>query len=185
MYPHKNSLILKKIEREDLIWMKELKDESWFGTHRVSVLNMEDQCKWFDRIQCDDSTLVLKVLRGAEIIGLFKIFSIDSVSRMCDVGWDLVRDHRGKQNGKSLVEVGTDFCFEMLNMNRLNAEILSNNVASQKCAEFNCYVREGCKRKAVYRCGCFLDSYLYGIIRDDWEKKLEGNEGVCNRVFKK
>lgn len=184
MYPHKNKLILKKIEKEDLFWMKELKDESWFGTHQVSILNMDDQYRWFESIQNNNKVLILKVLLKSEIIGLFKIYAIDNINRICDVGWDLVKKHRGKGYGKRLVEAGTDFCFEILNMNRLNAEILSNNIVSQKCAEFNNYVKEGCKRKAIYRCGVFLDSYLYGIIRDDWKKKLERYGSSCNIVFK-
>ena len=46
MYIHKNGICLRKIERSDLPKLKELKNESWFGTHHVTFLNDYDQEKW-------------------------------------------------------------------------------------------------------------------------------------------
>ncbi len=43
MYIHKNGLSLRKLERNDLTLLKELKNESWFGTHNISFVNDYDQ----------------------------------------------------------------------------------------------------------------------------------------------
>jgi RimJ/RimL family protein N-acetyltransferase len=184
MYHHINGLVLKKIEKADLFWMKELKDESWFGTHQVSILNIDDQLSWFENIQKTNKILILKVLVQKQNIGLFKLNNVDYINRSCDVGWDVRHQYRGKRYGKRIVEAGVGFCFEILNMNRLNAEILTTNSASKKCAESNGFIKEGCKKKAVLRCNRAIDSNVYGIIFEDWRKKLSRyKDKVCNVTF--
>lgn len=177
-YCHKNGLILTKIEEDDLPTLKQLKDESWFGTHTVAIVNMADQKAWFSK----NSSCVLKVIdpEGLLIVGIFKIDNTNHVNRTCDVGWDVLSEHRGKGFGKKIVQAGVDFCFEVLNMNRLDAEILSNNEASQKCAYAAGFLREGCRREAVYRCSEYLDSLIFGILRHDW---ASAGPGLCNTSY--
>lgn len=167
LYRHKNGLCLTKIEESDLDRLKRLKDESWFGTHKIAVINMSDQRKWFT----NTSITVLKAYEDSpnEFIGIFKVDNIDSVNRTCDVGWDIFETMRGKGFGKKLVQAGVDFCFEILNIHRIDAEILANNIASQKCAEAAGFVKEGSRRSAVYKCGNYIDSYIYGILKRDWK----------------
>lgn len=180
LYEHNNGLEFTKLEEEDLEWLKELKNESWFGTHRVAIVNMNDQKKWFH----STSSLVLvasamgkgSVRQAAELeaVGIFKIDNIDSVNRSCDVGWDVFSEFRGQGLGYRIVEAGVDFCFEILNLNRLDAEILENNKASQKCAEKAGFVLEGARRQAVYRCNQYIDSRIYGVLRDNWSLSYDG-----------
>jgi len=183
MYHHKNGLTLKKIEREDLYWMKELKDESWFGTHQISILNMDNQQSWYEKINSSYRDIVLKAYSEASIIGLFKIFNIDFINRCCDVGWDIIKGNRGKGLGKKIVEAGTDFCFEVINLNRLTAEILNSNTYSRKCAENSGFMQEGVKRQQVLKCNEFYDSYVYGIVYTDWKNKIDALNGRCNLNF--
>jgi RimJ/RimL family protein N-acetyltransferase len=183
MYRHKNGLTLSKIDTEDLEALKSLKDESWFGTHTVSIINHTDQKRWFDNTKI----LVLKatMLGKSDMMGIFKIDNLNTVNRICDVGWDVMVSFRGRGLGKYLVEAGVDFCFEILNVNRLNAEILENNIASQKCALAASFVQEGNKRKSVYKCGEYLDSYMYGILGNEWlaSKKERYGDSVCNNSY--
>lgn len=184
MYKHKNNIELIKIDADDLHWMRELKDDSWYGTHRITILNIDDQKQWYESIRKDSTILIMKaVLDSKYTIGLFKLFHIDYTNRSCEVGWDIVAEYRGKGYGKKIVESGTDFCFEVMNMNRLTAEILNNNVASQKCALSNSYIQEGCKRQAVIKCNQILDSFIYGIIFTDWNLKLTKFNGTCNKLM--
>ena len=45
MYIHKNGIRLVKISKEDLPLLRDLKNESWFGTHNISFVNLTDQEK--------------------------------------------------------------------------------------------------------------------------------------------
>ena len=166
-------ITLRKLSKNDLSLLFDLKQESWFGTHHVTIVNETDQEQWFENLDKNPhspSNLFLIAEYTDESgynipIGLFKITNIDWVNRQADVAWDIFRIHRGKGLGKKLVTTGTRFAFEILNLHRLNAEILYTNEASQKCACAAGYLKEGCKRQAVFKYGIYIDSWMYGIIQ--------------------
>lgn len=169
MFTHKK-LTLRKLEKEDLRLLFELKQESWFGTHHVTIINNTDQERWFeglDRHPHHPSSLFLIADEKKDFpcsIGLFKITNIDWVNRQTDVAWDVFELYRGKGYGKNLVEAGTRFAFDILNLRRLNAEILETNIASQKCAFAAGYDLEGRKRMAIFKNGKYVDSLMFGHL---------------------
>jgi RimJ/RimL family protein N-acetyltransferase len=183
MYKHKNGIIFNKLEKSDLFLLKELKNESWYGTHNVTFLNDEDQLKWFNNL--NSSTLILIATLNDNKIGVYKIQNIDWVNRRYDSGHDIFKDHRGNGYSKLLVEAGVDFGFEMLNMQRIETEVLENNIASMKPTLYAGFIREGIKRKCIYKCDTYLDSVFLGILREDWKKldRVIKYDGICNLSY--
>jgi RimJ/RimL family protein N-acetyltransferase len=178
---------LRKLERGDVPLLTALKSETWRRTHRSTIVNADDQNRWFDSMQTDvnqpDKLFLAFVQRKGDrdVAGFFKLANVDYISRCADVGWDLVPDYRGKGLGKVLVGGGASFCFNFLNLRRLTAEILINNEASQKCAQASGFVVEGLKREAVYERkaydkknltpasgGHYIDSQVWGLLRSEW-----------------
>ena len=189
MYIHKNNVKLCKLERFDIPSLIDLKNESWFGTHKISILNRQDQDRWFEKISDSHNDLVLTAYHVDDIcrrIGIFKIFNIDWMNRSCEIGQDIFKDYRGQGFGYKIVEAGIDFCFEILNMNRLNAEVLENNLASKKTLLNGGFVMEGTKRKAVHKCGQYLDSLVLGVLKEDWVnlERVTKLDGICNISYK-
>jgi RimJ/RimL family protein N-acetyltransferase len=188
MYPHKNGIVLKKIEREHLKKLLELKNESWFGTHTVQILNNDDQEKWFDSISNHKNLFLIATdSTTSEEVGVYKLQNIDWVSRRYDSGHDVFSQYRGNGYGKRVLEAGVDFGFEILNMNRIDTEILENNHASIKTADYVGFSREGLKRKCIYKCGEYINSIFYGILREEWEtsNRVVMYNGVCNSNYRK
>lgn len=185
MYKHKNGITLTKIEHEDLQILKDLKNESWFGTHNISFVNSVDQERWFSSLDSSKS-LILKAIDGnGDMVGLYKIQNIDWVNRRYDSGYDVIRDHRGKGYAKLVLEAGVDFGFEILNMHRIDTEVLENNIASFKSISWVGFKKEGIKRKCVHKCGKYLDSIFLGLLREDWNKldRVVGMSGLCNLSY--
>ena len=181
MYKHKNGITLKKIEEEDLKLLKDLKNESWFGTHNITISNDSDQLKWFNALN-PNKTLYFKCLNSQEeVVGLYKISNIDWVNRKYDSAHDIFKNYRGKGYSKPVLEAGVDFGFEVLNMNRIDTEVLENNIASLKSALWVGFIEEGRKRKCIHKCGHYLDSIFLGILKDEWSNlRKEKFGGVCN-----
>lgn len=182
MYIHKNGIRLVKISKEDLPLLRDLKNESWFGTHNISFVNLTDQEKWFETLN-PQKTLILKAINSSgEIVGLYKIQNIDWVNRKYDSAHDIFEQHRGRGYSKPVLEAGVDFGFEVLNMNRIDTEVLENNLASLKSAIWVGYVKEGLKRKCIHKCGEYLDSIVLGILKEEWLKleRVKNFEGICN-----
>ena len=171
MFSH-DSITLRKLERGDLKLLSELKQESWFVTHHVTIVNNEDQERWFEKLDEHPhhpaNLFIIAETVGAYgysiPIGLFKLTSIDWINRQADVAWDVFKINRGQGFGSKLVKAGTSFAFEILNLHRLNAEILETNKASMKYAIAAGYKQEGCKKAAIFKRDRYVDSHIYGCI---------------------
>ena len=187
MYKHKNGITLRKLEREDLPILKYLKNESWFGTHNTSFINSDDQDKWFNQID-GNKTIILIAVEEEYIgipVGLYKVQNIDWVNRKYDSAHDVFEKHRGKGFSKRVLAAGIDFGFEVLNMHRIDTEVLENNIASLKSATWVGFEQEGVKRKCIHKCGEYLDSIVLGIVHEDWKvlPRLVQYKGVCNLSY--
>ena len=170
-YEHKNSFNFRKVEVEDLPFLKNLKDESWFGTVHTSCLNMTDQKKWFERISGDPSCLFF-IYGNSSIdldLGIFGITNIDPLNRSCEFTHSLYAPYRGRGWGFLSLQAGIDMAFEVFNLRRIETWILSNNQAEIKSVLKVGFREEGCKRAAVYKCGEYLDCKLFGLMRDEWD----------------
>lgn len=185
MYIHKNGLTLVKISKLDLPLLRDLKNESWFGTHNIHFVNDTDQERWFNNLGSDKLVLIALDTKTQEKVGLFKIDNIDWINRKCSEGHDTFKNQRGKGYGKLILEAGIDFVFEVLNMNRVEAEVLENNIASQKCCSYIEYPIEGLRKQAIHKCGEYLDSIIYGFLRSDWQQtsRVKSYKGICNLSY--
>jgi len=182
MYTHKNGVTLRKIETSDLDKLQELKSESWFGTHQISIINREDQKRWFDNITSSKNDLMLVASFDGVDVGIYKVADIDWINRCYHSAHDVFKEQRGKKLGYLVLEAGIDFGFEVLNMRRIDTEVLSNNIASFKTTQYIGFVQEGIRRKAVHKCNEYIDSICLGILREDWFKldRILAYKGICN-----
>jgi RimJ/RimL family protein N-acetyltransferase len=177
-----NELVFFKLEEDDLEDLLRLKQESWETTHNVTIANRDDQDRWFaslDRNVHSPRSLVLVACKSrakedgvkrtsGTKVGIFKITNVDYISRTADTAWDIFEDWRGKGFGKKIVAGGSHFCFGILNLRRLTAEILSINEPSAKCASAAGYVHEGTKRQLTHKNGEFLDSQVWGLLNSEF-----------------
>lgn len=176
MFEHRG-IRLRKIEEADLEALLALKRESWPHTHRTTIANMADQRRWFQGLATDvhaPANLVLvAVSEETGDFGIFKFFGIDYVNRSAAVGWDIFAAHRGKRLGPRLVAAGAAFGFEILNLNRLAAEILKDNQRSLSCAWAVGFVEEGRARQAVWKRDRYVDSLLFGLLQPDFRTNAQ------------
>lgn len=168
-----SGIILRKLKRDDLQTLLDLKNESWMTTHQITIATMEDQLRWFESLDKDVHTpknlvLIAESTKFTKPVGVYKISNIDWANRNCAVAWDIFHQFRGKKLGKPLVIAGTAFCFKILNMWRVGCEILENNIASQKCAEAAGFQLEGLKRESVLKLEKYINSGVYGVLARDF-----------------
>lgn len=191
-YTHKNGISLRKLDKSDLEKLRELKDESWFGTVNTACVNMTDQMNWFESISKDKSCLyfILRAPRPKETyetdVGLYGITDINSTNQSCSFTHSIFSDHRGLGLGNLTLQAAIDMTFEIFNIRRIETWILENNIAEQQVVKNVGFIEEGSKRKAVYKCQEYLNCNLYGLLRDEWlltdRIKLLGN--ICNNSYK-
>ena len=188
LYVHKNGIALRKVAVEDLELLLDLKTESWFGTHQIAFLNYADQLDWFESIRKNPNALYLTAYDTSKDnakVGLYTVQHIDWINRVAQDGHHVFKEHRGKGYSFPVKEAGVDFVFEMLNTNRIEGQVIVNNLASMGPAERVGFQREGTLRQAVYRSGRYLDSWIIGLLREDWERlpRVLAFGGICNTSY--
>jgi hypothetical protein len=182
MYYHKSGITLRKVEKTDLTDLLKLKQESWWGTHKVSIINQEDQLNWYNNLPNDQLFLVGET---DEPVGVAVYTNINWINRNLQISGSLYKNHRLTFAYKGFC-AGLDFAFEILNMHRVEAEVLEYHIAAQKLEiDLLGMNVEGRKRSAVYKCGKYYDSIMLGMLRSDWEKQPRVLEygNTCNHNF--
>lgn len=172
LYKHDNDIKFRKLDKSDLRDLLDLKSGSWYGTHRIALLNIQDQERWFERISDHPHTpnhLILVAVIEDETghdkpCGIFKLLNIDWQNRRAEAGWDIYTSQRGKGLGKKLVKAGVHFAKEVLSLHRLSAEILVCNFASRQCAVKAGFVKEGHQKSVILRNGTYIDNEIYGLV---------------------
>lgn len=186
MYNHKEGISLRKVERDDLFELFALKQESWWGTHKVLISNSEDQQRWFNCIPTDQLFMIAYQPKDNRTVGVAVYSDIDWVSRSLNISGSIMKEFRNPTSVKAAFSAGLDFAFEMLNMRRVGAEVLEFNRPSQKLEiDHLGFTVEGRKRKAVYRCGEYYDSIVLGLLREEWrsQERVLAHNGCCNENF--
>lgn len=172
LYEAPNGVRLRKVKESDLKDLLDLKNESWFGTHKVSILNEQDQKRWFESLDKDvhspKNLILVAGDKDTPGFGLVKLLNMDWVSRTAELGWDVYKEHRGKGYCGKLNSAGCLFAKNVLNLRRLNADILENNEASLKCAYRVGFVKEGLRRKAIYKNGEYINSVVIGLLLEEF-----------------
>jgi RimJ/RimL family protein N-acetyltransferase len=191
MYMHKNGVKYRKIEKSDLEQLWCLKQESWWGTHGTPIMSRRDQEVWFENL--GETTVMIAEIAAASLahkcqeetipVGVGIYSNIDWVNRSCDLSGSIYSFARGGETSKLAFECGLDFGFEILNMRRIQAEVMEYNLPAQKLEiDHLGFTVEGRRRKAVYKSGVYYDSIILGILRHEWEERLvaRGMTNGCN-----
>lgn len=195
MYLHKDGIKLRKIFKGDLHNLHALKQESWWGTHHTLITNVEDQLAWYESLghnelfmmaekPADQGFTSVKKPSKFTPIGVSCYTDIDWCARTLNISGSIYKEYRKEMDSlvKPAFSAGLDFAFEILNMQRVGAEVIETHAAAQKLElDHLGFVIEGRRRKAVYKAGRYYDSIQLGLLREEWEQhpRVQAYEGGC------
>lgn len=107
-----------------------------------------------------------------QIIGIIGIHAITEKHKRGDLGYWLGKKFWGEGIVSEAVEMAVKACFMDLKFNKLTACVLPGNLASSKILKRNGFIKEGTLRKQIFKNRKWQDIVLYGILREDFKKKL-------------
>ncbi len=88
------------------------------------------------------------------------------------------KGYTGKGLGKEAMKLLLDFGFNELNFYRVNLNVISYNETAIRLYEGLGFVREGTYREFILRDGKRFDMYLYGMLRPEWDNKLNNTAAI-------
>lgn len=189
MYTHQEGIKLRKIHKGDLYALLKLKEESWWGTHSTMIINIEDQGRWYDSIGHNELYMIAEqeATDKWNSVGVACYTDIDWCGRTLNISGSIFKEQRNMDRVvKPSAAAGLDFAFEVLNMHRVQAEVLETHVAAQQLEiGYLGFKVEGRRRRAVYKAGKYYDSIMLGLLREEWEQseRVGRYKGGCNLNF--
>lgn len=138
------------------------------GMYTDPVISPEDQKNWFNRVSADPTQMYWVVYEDDRPIGLASLININKRFKSCESGVYLAEKHEldtVMQNTAVFLHVA----FDILELNRIESRIMSNNKKVVRYHELQGWVTEGVLRQAVFKNGEYYDLYIQSIIKEDRE----------------
>ena len=109
------------------------------------------------------ASIVLKSTR--EIIGAAMIFNFDQEANQAEIGYVFDKHYWGKGYGSECVSLLSDFAFESLNLHKIHASVVDENIGSARILEKNGYELEGQLKDHYFIENKYYDALLFGKIQ--------------------
>ena len=131
----------------------ELLDDIHDGFRRQSLL------KWGVARRNDDA-----------LIGTTTLYNLDFSNRRAEMGYALGREHWGQGYMAEALQALLKYCFEGLDLRRIEADVDPRNAASIQTLERLGFQREGFLRERWEVDGEIQDALFYGLLRREWKR---------------
>jgi ribosomal-protein-serine acetyltransferase len=112
-------------------------------------------------------TFILHDTKTSKPIGIVFIKSIDWRTPKAELAYFIDKEQEGKGITSKALKHIIDYSFNKLKMNKLFLRVAPENIASQRVALKNGFVKEGVLRKDFKRAnGKLTDVYYYGLVKE-------------------
>ncbi len=172
-----DSLILRRIEDSDLEDLFQLySNEKIYqyrpGVVRKTVETVEKLVENCRREYADKEAVYLAICPAGnlgKVIGVGEIFGIDARLEMVNVGYSICEEYWHRGVATKAVGMMVDYLFEVVEVNRIQAQAMPENIPSAHVLLKNGLRHEGLIRQGALWSGKGLvDFNQYAILREDW-----------------
>ncbi|WP_211748810.1 GNAT family protein [Paenibacillus sp. Marseille-Q4541] len=117
---------------------------------------------------------MLRTIDEDRLIGFVALHSIEwnNQAAKLAIGIGKAKD-RGKGYGSDALGIILRYAFHELNLNRISLDVISYNEVAYHAYKKAGFVEEGRMRSAVLRGGKSYDLIIMGMLREEWESKLQ------------
>ena len=176
-------LMLKPVEETDLKDLLELQwDKDVVRYMKFTPISLDNQKDWFRSLGKNNLafTINLKLQSDTSLIGLATLNNIDHVNKRASWGMKLKTNLQGKGIGFEASLILLHYAFYYLNISKIHADYLEENISSQKLTEKIGLRKEGLLINHIFQRGELRNLVLVGILKDEFYKKNESELNELN-----
>jgi RimJ/RimL family protein N-acetyltransferase len=125
---------------------------------------------WLNRLyQKHDAVQWGITLRGDDhLIGQCGCYGWDRANRRVDIGYHLMPSHWGKGYATEAARAAIGWCFDNLDVHRIQADCTDGNIASERVMLKCGFKYEGTWRESCWEHGRFVDIKQFGLLRREF-----------------
>jgi RimJ/RimL family protein N-acetyltransferase len=133
--------------------------------------------QWWDGLGKDPTKVVFAIRKidRPVIIGYVQIAGINSTHRSAEIGIRIGSESdRGQGFGKEALRLAVDFCWDHLNLNRVQLVVFKHNHRAVRAYNAGGFKKEGVLRKAAFIGGAWVDLVPMAILRPTVKRARKG-----------
>ncbi|MBH0229099.1 GNAT family N-acetyltransferase [Halobacillus sp. KCTC 3957] len=134
-----------------------------------SVDDAYDEINWYSSIYQEGTGIRwgITLKENDQVIGSCGFLNRQPKHFRAEVGFELSRKHWGQGIASEALEAVVQYGFSQLQLERIEALIVPENLPSQRMVEKMGLQKEGLLRHYEYTNGKFDDLYMYSLLKDD------------------
>lgn len=153
-------------------WLADTEVNRYLSMQNVPSARQEEE--WYEHTAGSRSDVHWAVRAEGGTVGVSSLNGIDWTNRHAKSGMFLGdRSVWGRGYASEAVRLRTTFAFNELNLERLESESIAQNIGMHRALEKSGYQKIGRRRHVFYRSGQWLDSYIFELLRDEWQMRQE------------
>ena len=131
-----------------------------------------DALAWIQYVREQPSGTIFAIANKKELIGNIGLYLQEDVYRCsAEVGYWLAEEFWGRGIATAAVCAMSDVAFSRSDLVRIFACVFETNIGSCRVLEKAGFTLEGVHRRAVLKSGRFVGERVYGLLREDWQKR--------------
>jgi ribosomal-protein-serine acetyltransferase len=107
------------------------------------------------------------IFAGDQLCGAIRLNQVEAHNHKASIAYYLGAGHQGAGLATTSVRAVIAYCFEHMDLNRIELRCASENLASQRMAKRLGFTWEGLLRQAELLDGVFVDHFVYSLLRQD------------------
>ena len=129
----------------------------------------------------DGNEFAFVIIENEKVVGRIGIYKIDKQNKIGEIGYWLGQNIQGKEIVTKSCKKIIEFCFNTLNLNRIEIKCGTENKKSQTVPQRLNFTKEGTLRQAELVHGKFIDLCLYSLCTND---RTEAEPIITNKLTK-
>jgi RimJ/RimL family protein N-acetyltransferase len=121
-------------------------------------------------VEADDSSVQFLPCRTGTPVGFVFLFDIDANRGHAEVGCWIAPGEQGNGYATEATGLCLDHAFDDRGLHKVVGRAFEHNDASMHVLENLGFQQEGCLREQDYIRGEYRDTYLFGLLADEWEQ---------------
>lgn len=107
---------------------------------------------------------------GLQQVGFIDLFDFDPKHKRVGIGIIIIAEEQNKGYAKDALECLCSYCFELLNVEQVYANITDDNKKSIALFEKLHFEKTGTKKNWIFSNDTFKDEHLYQLLKSNYEK---------------